>query len=261
MSSEVLERRFAAIGARLRAPQDGWRGAPRIDIGTDRRGEYFDVRFTGSGDAVNLEVIDVDKGQRHLLLLAREGVQKSKFLCGHDERHWFVAAIPEAAPGVTGVATAKAALQPDLVRAAVGRTRPKDPFRRRNRAYLRQGEWFFVPAPALRVPDAFALRDEPLMRGRGSKPHMMELAYRRGGRIVYVDRLHPDGISETAFARLPERERRRGTWQRMVAEPEVYAKGAIRHPDHATLLLPDWHRVAMNTEQSARAMQHVVFLD
>ena len=53
--------------------------------------------------------------------------EKQKFLCGHDERHWFVAAVPEDARGVTGVVAAKAALQPALVRTAVGRTRPKDP--------------------------------------------------------------------------------------------------------------------------------------
>src|SRR3954452_21043998 len=143
MSSDVLERRFAAIGARLRAPEGDWCGAPRIDVGSDRRGEYFDLHFTGGGEAVEVEVIDVAPAERHLLLLTREGAGKSKFLCGHDERHWFVAAVPESARGVTGVATAMAALQPDPVRAAVGRVRPKDPFRRRNAAYVRQGEWFF----------------------------------------------------------------------------------------------------------------------
>src|SRR5881275_3217634 len=65
-------------------------------------------------------------------LLARVGGQKSKFLCGHDERHWFVAAVPEAARGVTGVTTAKIALQPDAVQELIARVKPKDQFRRRN---------------------------------------------------------------------------------------------------------------------------------
>jgi hypothetical protein len=73
------------------------------------RGEFFDVRFTGGGRPVELEVVDVDRNDRHLLLLVRDGEEKSKFLCGHDERHWFVAAVPEDARGVTGVAAAKAA--------------------------------------------------------------------------------------------------------------------------------------------------------
>jgi hypothetical protein len=41
----------------------------------------------------------------------------------------------------------------------------------------------------------------------------------------------------------------------------VYAKGSVRHPDHATIHLATWHRVLMNTEQAARAMRHVAFLD
>lgn len=79
-------------------------------------------------------------GGASLLLLVRDGAEKSKFLFGHDERHWFVAAIPESARGVSGVATAMGALQPDAVRGAVRRAKPKDPFRRKNKAFIRQGE-------------------------------------------------------------------------------------------------------------------------
>jgi hypothetical protein len=260
MSSETLERRFAAAGARLTVAQGPWQGEPRIDVRTDARGEYFDVRFAGGESGVELEVVDVQPRDRHLLLLARVGEEKSKFLCGHDERHWFVAAVPEAARGVSGVATAKAALQPQAVRALVERTRPKDPFRRRNAAYVRQGEWFFVPAAGLAPADALVLRDEPLSRGRG-KAHVMQFAHRRGGATVYVNRWHPAGITEARYARLTPDQRRTGGWTRMVRDPELYAKGAVRHPDHATIHLADWHRVLMNTEQGARAMRHVAFID
>ncbi|CAA9497274.1 MAG: hypothetical protein AVDCRST_MAG85-1544 [uncultured Solirubrobacteraceae bacterium] len=47
----------------------------------------------------------------------------------------------------------------------------------------------------------------------------------------------------------------------MTRDPELYAKGAVRHLDHATIVLPFWHRVVMNTEHAARAMAHVAFLD
>src|SRR6266540_2543110 len=110
MSSETLERRFGAVGARLKVADGPWRGDPRIDIRSDGRGEYFDLRFAGGEGVVELEVIDVRPRDRHLLLLARIGEGKSKFLCGHDERHWFVAAIPEAARGVSGVVQAMEAL-------------------------------------------------------------------------------------------------------------------------------------------------------
>jgi hypothetical protein len=253
--SEVLERRFAAIGARLKLDGPPL-GAPTIDVGFGQ----FVIRFAGDGPAVDLEVVDVQPRDRHLLLLVRNTGEKSKFLCGHDERHWFVAAVPESARGVTGVKTAKAALQPDLVRAAVARVRPKDRFRRRNSAYVRQGEWFFVPAPELEPPTAFVLRDEPLSRGRG-QVHVLELAYRRGGTVVWANSQHPAGISVAAYHRLTENQRRGGGWMQFTRDPELYARGAVRHPDHATVVLRGWHRVVMNTEQSARAMQHVAFLD
>jgi hypothetical protein len=260
MSSEALERRFAAVGARLDIAAGPWRGEPGINILRDARGEYFDIRFSGDERAVELEVVDVQPRDRHLLLFTRVDGWKSKFLCGHDERHWFVAAVPEAVRGVTGVATAKAALQPDAVRALVERKRPKDPFRRRNAAYVRQGEWFFVPVGAINPVDALVLRNEPLTRGLGT-PHLMQFAYRRGGEVAYVNRQNPAGITEGRYAQLTAEQQRHGAWARMVRDPEVYAKGSIRHPDHASVQLDHWHRVLMNTEQRAQAMRHVVFID
>ena len=252
--SEVLERRFAEMGARLSLAEWPWHGSPRIDV----RGSRFDVTFVGEGPRAEVEVIDVDARDHHLLLLVRNRGDKSKFLCGHDERHWFVAAVPEAARGVTGVTSAKAALQPEPVQLAAKRL--KDPFRRRNAAYVRQGEWFFVPVPDVRV-DAFRVsHNEPLTRGRGNA-HVLQHAYRTGGTPVYANWRNPAGISEERFARLSADERKRGNWTRFMRDPELYAKGTVRHPDHATVVLPRWHRVLMNTEQRARAMQHVVFLD
>jgi hypothetical protein len=257
--TEVLERRFGAIGARVHVarPQQG---APRIDVVRDRDCERFDIRFAGRGDQVELEVVDVAPDDRHLLLLVRAGGEKSKFLLGYDERHWFVAAVPEDARGVTGVAAAKQALQPVAVQAVVERKRPKDRFRRRNAAYVRQGEWFFVPAPELQVADTAVLRNEVLTRGRGN-PHVMQFAFRRGGEVVYVSHRYPSGLTQARFEKLSEKTRRKYDWQQLVRDPEVYARGTVRHPDHATIHLHVWHRVLMNTEQRAQAMRHVAFID
>jgi hypothetical protein len=104
------------------------------------------------------------------------------------------------------------------------------------------------------------LRDEPLTRGRG-KDHVLEYAYRRGGETVYVSDSHPTGLTEAEFDLLPPSQARSRSWREMVRDPELYAKGAVRHPDHNTIVLHGWHRVLMNTEQSARAMEHVAFLD
>jgi hypothetical protein len=254
--NEVLERRFAAIGARVKVERV--RGAPRIDVGVDRRGEFFALRVPGDRDAVC--VVDADRDDRLLLLLVRDSGEKSKFLCGFDERHWFVAAIPESARGVDRVVAAKDALQPEAVRDAIARVRPRDRFRRRNAAYVRQGEWFFLPQWAAEVNEHEVLRDEPLTRGLG-KAHVLEYAFRRGGETVYVNATHPTGISEADFDLLPPSQARTGEWREMMRDPELYAKGAVRHPDHNTIVLHGWHRVLMNTEHEARAMRHVAFID
>jgi hypothetical protein len=47
MSSELLTRRFAAIGARLAVEPGPWRGAPRLDV----RDETFVLGFTGRSPA------------------------------------------------------------------------------------------------------------------------------------------------------------------------------------------------------------------
>jgi hypothetical protein len=52
-------------------------------------------------------------------------MERRGFLCGHDERRWFVAAIPEAASGVVNVRTVRHALQPTLVQPAAAQLRPK----------------------------------------------------------------------------------------------------------------------------------------
>jgi hypothetical protein len=259
MGTEVLERRFAAIGARVKVIRTTRDHSPRIDVSSDRRGEFFELRLA-RGSGISLDVIEADRDDRCLLLLVREGGEKSKFLCGFDERHWFVAAIPESAPGVGGVVAAKDALQPEAVREAVARVRPRDRFRRRNVAYVRQGEWFFLPRWSLVVDDRDVLRNEPLWRG-GGKDHLLEFAFRRGGETVFINAEHPGGISAAEFARLSRSQQWSGRWRQMVRDPELYAKGSVRHPDHNTVVLHGWHRVVMNTEQGARAMRHVAFLD
>jgi len=42
---------------------------------------------------------------------------------------------------------------------------------------------------------------------------------------------------------------------------QPYARGDVRHSDHATITLPFWHRVMMNTETQSRTMANVAFLD
>jgi hypothetical protein len=273
MDRKHLENHFARMGARVqlhaddpdfRFTQDTDPGAARLNVLKDREGEFFDIECL-RGKTAEISVLDVQPRDRHLLLLVRNGAgTKSKFLCGHDERHWFVAAIPESAP-VGTVRQAKEALKPAAVRVRQDRQglRARQRNRRKNSAYVRQGEWFFLPEPHLDVDERRVIRREPLTRGNGGKPHMAEFCYRCGGTKVYVCRHYPAGVSMDKYQQLFRRDpaAHRWAWRVLVRDPEVYARGRITHPDHKTIVLAGWHRVLMNTEHRAAAMRHVVFLD
>ncbi len=254
MDTVLIKGKFTRMGARLKI--DTARSSESvIDIGRDRRGEFFSIDRARNTE---IQVLDVRPAERHLLLQLVDGDgprDKHKFLCGHDERHWFVAAVPWGTRSAN-VPQAMEALKPETVRDAQSRAglKKRDRNRRKNRAFLRQGEWFFVPAPETRVNEDIVLRNEPLQRGRG-KPHWAEHCVRTGGETVYVNQLFPNGLTEAE----------RAAWQRdnpdelmlwdvMQRNMEVFVKGAITHPDHATIRLDGGHRVEMNTEARAQEM-------
>jgi hypothetical protein len=259
VDTNLLDIKFTRIGARLKVadhPVD----IVTLDVRTDRKGEFFEIVRP---ERAEVAVLDVQPADRHLLLLVREGRDKSKFLCGHDERHWFVAGIPEAAP-VGTVRQAKEALKPAEVQDAQARRRlrARARGRRKNAAYVRQGEWFFLPVPDMAVDETLVLRDEPLRRG-GGKPHWAESCYRTGGEAVYVCGRHPNGVTEAQYKVIlsGNPKAQRWGWRTMRRNPGVYVRGRVRHPDHATITLHGWHRVVMNTEGQSRAMRNVAFLD
>jgi hypothetical protein len=99
MNTQLLNKKFECIGARLKIvapPPRQMRNATTqlaLDIREDRRGEFFEI-MPLTESPPEIEVLDVQPTDRHLLLLVREDGVKNKYLCGHDERHWFVAGIP-----------------------------------------------------------------------------------------------------------------------------------------------------------------------
>ncbi|HPM24326.1 MAG TPA: hypothetical protein PLP66_10510 [Phycisphaerae bacterium] len=270
----IVEKHFEKIGARVRIrpldPPRTWSRRSlvqgplglRMDVRRDRRGEYFDIAIDVR--QTTLEVLDARPRQRHLLLLSRHNARgtKEKFLCGHDERHWFVAAIPGRSAAT--VLTALEALKPPAVREA--QARHAVPAHRRNRrhnpAFVRQGEWFFVPAATFPAQREEILRREPIRRG-GSKAHVVEYVFRTGGETVYVSHLSPNGLSQREYEALLARNpaARRARWQVMRRNAGVFARGRVWHPDHRTITLNGWHRVLPNTETEAPAMRNVAFLD
>lgn len=83
------------------------------------------------------------------------------------------------------------------------------------------------------------------------------------GELVYLCPKYPNGVSEARYHQLLQNKpsATQWGWQALRRNPRVYARGKIRHPDHATITLPDWHRVVMNTETETDAMRNVAFLD
>lgn len=269
MNSDNIESKFVSMGARLRVrevPIRRWNPIDyAVDIQRDRRGEFFELLVTeGLRDRLEMSVLQVKPRERHLLLLVRRkggGEKMDRFLCGHDERAWFVAAVPDR---VSTVANAMESLKPSEVRAAqtLSGLRPRTRNRRKNAAFRRQGEWFFVPAPWLEAKPDQVLYREPIRRGAG-KPHLVEELYREGGTTVYVCVEHPNGVTEEEYQRLirEDASRAKWPWRLMKRDALVYARGEVRHPDHRTITLETWHRVLMNTETRSRTMRQVAFLD
>src|SRR5262249_10490297 len=150
MNANHIESKFAMMGARFKVSvASAHRGLNDyvVDIQEDRRGQFFELRMPEQlRESLDVNVLQTDKRDRHLLLFIRPSEGKAaRFLCGRDEREGFVAAVPG---GASSVVQAKEALKPLAIRARQNRlqvpTRLRN--RRKNPAFRRQGEWFFVPA-------------------------------------------------------------------------------------------------------------------
>lgn len=274
--------KFESMGARIRIGDlklRRWQSledlAPfNLNILSDHRGQYYDLQVNRK-KVRRLITLDVRAKQRHLLMFCSERFRDKngkwlerdhRVLCGHDEREWFCAEIPEQ-KRVTTVFQAMDALMPNIVRNSLVRRKVKsgDRLKRKNAGYKRQGEWFFIPDPNFTPRDDVYHRNEPLMRGVG-KPHMAELLVRHGGKVGYGNgRQNGPFISDAEYrSRMladPSGTKFIG-WVRMVQDPIVHVKGWIRHPDHKTVVLQGWHRVEPNTEEtSAGSGQRITFID
>ena len=248
MYCESLLRHFSAIGARLKFRKvnvTSWWFTPppyTIDVRRDRRGEYFEISLRDEASDIDIIVLQSVPKERHLLLYATDG---HRFLCGHDERHWFVAQV---ARPVSSVRDARQALVPPDIWERV-RGLPSEEFlKRRNVAFKRQGEWFFIPTNRT-FNGAVIYRNEPIQRNARSTPHICEELVREGGEVVYVLRRSGRVLTEDEYRDYRNRFRRKAEkGEQRVRSARVYARGRIRHPDHKTLVLEDWHRVLINSE-------------
>ncbi len=260
-----LQRSFKKIGADLKIVGARPRQLTSIllDVIETDGDELFEIAIRDEPRVdMEISVLEVLPKERHLVLLARamnndgDLISKEHFLCGHDERHLFVAAVD----GVSTVAAAKDSLKPNHIRARETGLSALKRNRRHTELFVRQGEWFFEPVFDLAPPPIRVRRNEPLVRGTGSKAHIAQFAYRQGGEAVRVCRQYPNGLTEAEYRALIVREPRAKNfnWRHMVRDMDVFVTGTVRHPDHATVVLHGWHRVFLNQE---RRFASLAFLD
>jgi hypothetical protein len=246
-----LHTSFRKIGAFVQAipPRAPARNRP-MPGETRRRITVRDRTFELMLPATALAVVsDCRADERHLVLnLINPGGKPERFLCGFDERHWFVAAVKG-----TTVSAAKDSLMPPAVREVAERAglRHAELHCRNTSAFVRQGEWFFVRA-GIDVNPLHIHRREPLIRPGGGKPHIVDELVRGTGEMVWHHAVHaPNGLNDVQRAALSPDTRRESGWSRrmrVLREGSVLARGAVRHPDHATIYLAGWHRVYINSE-------------
>jgi hypothetical protein len=266
-----LEKAFRKMKADVRV-KEGPRPARRIKV---RRGfstrqatqdNYtVDVKngkflFDLGQSGAKVTVQDMDVTDRHILVNVQTklpnlkgggfGTTNEKWLCGHDERDWFVASV-------TGVSIpeAKASLKPDLIRGKAQLLAAKLRDKRKNELFKRQGEWFFVPANDEVPTQGLVIhKDEPMSRPGGGKPHRVQEVVRYGGRVVWAKGLQV--IEDKDFIKWDTKDQK--GFQRRTADANVYGRGWVKHPDHATLYLDGWHKILMNSEVRGKSL---VFLD
>jgi hypothetical protein len=229
-----------------------------INIVQHGTGEWFDIQLLPD---VQLRVMDTQPRLCHLLLSATNWLGEERFLCGHDERHWFVAALPSE-PRAGTVEEAKEALKPDLIRTVERRKRQgKQP--PRSDVFIRQGEWFFIPWPHASIDWNRILRNAPLTRGTGSKPHFCELMYQDGEREYECDRYPRLAFFESEYKEMlrTRRKAKRWNWRPRPFQPDIYVQGWVTHPDHSPFCLDVWHRVELSKEATELSMSSMIFRD
>lgn len=271
---------FLAMKKRMWWETDSDRRPVTVNVENVNRKEHYVVHYDPEQN-FQLTAIDVQPKDKHLLLMLKRPItnrlgqvireEKSKLLCGHDERHYFSCAIPEEAGASTVLQAKQALLPPEFIKKQKKAGRAKNLLKRKNEVGLRQGEWLFIRGETFTPENPTMIKkQEPISRGRGSKPHICEEIYAIGGETVYVhEQYAPNGVSKAEMDKIVDELRKevgptqsiRIRFQVRTAGAKVYARGYVKHKDHATIHLNGWHEVMMNTESNAKASVYSVFLD
>jgi hypothetical protein len=271
MEDVLIKKKFQEIGSDVIFSEPSAFMASRmatpitIDV-VNRKGKEIYNITKNPNEHFDVKILDVQKKDRHLLLMTSQPVlnskgtlqflQKNRVLCGHDERHFFSAGVRDA---VSTVQQAKESLlPPEFKEAHRKKGKKKNLTKRSNETGKRQGEWLFIKSEWEPSEKEHIHMNEPISRGGRSKPHICQELVNRGGETVYVDNhVAPNGVSYNEMLKL-QKKHPRANFQQRTANATVYVQGTVRHPDHSTIKLIGWHKVIMNREEVSGPS---VFLD
>jgi len=225
----------------------------RLDTSGDKRSPFV-LRLGKDADG-EIKLLNVDTSQHGVLLQIQQENVKVNFLCGLDEfDKTFIARVPNQ--GITTVANAKDALKPpevlDAERSTPRMGKKKNKHKRRNSAWLRQGEWFFIPMPKYEPGDSAILRKNAPLMVAGNRAHKAELVADTAGESRYISIMDARrSLSKKGYERLmKENSKEQYKWEMRSESSSIYVKGRITAPDHKTLVLNIWHRAVPNRELS-----------
>jgi len=267
MSPDVA-REFARAGLSLvveRTPIEAGRGLRNVeivqlDIARRRGVEWFRLFPGHAANEIAVDAVDASERQAsitvveagrpyearldarakpgpHARVLRREGDSivvelftrstPQHYLCGQDESHLFIAQLAQRA---SSIARAHALLAPRV---------PWDYAKQR---WVRQGEWFFFAA----TPSDRAEIERRGVLGYGLRTNV---GIAEAARLLRPGRPHV--VSELRLLKGSAVQPGR----------RIFVRGEVRHPDHRTLVLHDWHRVLPNGELTTRRTRGVLWVD
>lgn len=259
---EALTKALQMIGARLKVTQRR-AGVPlRFNVGTDRQGEFFTLSVNEESVDADVRVLAADQvlAQALIMVVTKDESgkpQKEKLLLGHDERHWFVAGVPEKARNIKD---AFRLLKPEAARLSQERAGVdgKKVDRRRNKGFIRQGEWFFVPVQFEPDKKTIVHKNEPIQRGPRSTPHVVEKLVRFGGQQVFILN---GGIYTREQKDAYIAANGNAYFQARTQNATVFVTGKVSHKDHKTVCLQGWHEVHLSREPENTMRGAQGFLD
>lgn len=229
----------------------------RLNVAKDKKGEHFTFTIDPEVDEKNIifQVLDRDDKLRQMLLMLKYEDSVEKLLVGHDESHWFVAGVS----GSKSIKEAFANLRPAAANLSIQKSgvKDKDWRKRRNKGFVRQGEWFFVPVHFTESKSTIIHKNEPIRRPSGGTAHIVEEVVRSGGETVYVygnEILNPEEFSKV-------KSDRKYLYSQRKLGSRVLGRGKVKHPDHHTIELKTWHEVHLSNETVGGIMSANAFLD